>query len=440
MAAEMGSEIKNDHVKAFESLSIISHNCSSGPSLRGTQKLKITECMNELEKIVYLVDAHVPKLRERTAFSYHLQAEQEECKEAADEFRQFKKLIFPPCNQTLEDGFNLIMQQIAELPKEWTIVQLTSQYSPEEHINFNRKRYYSTGLHISVFNCGTDKAVPFVVTVPPPTVNGVKLELMQAHMDGLANYQSELNSRVNQKAFRNYRDRLIYVQKYEEIEMCLKETIQNITCHWLREWRCLLSGKFEEKRIDNFIRDELEEIIKNVLPEQTVSNRAKDLLYYVAKGALHLSDKEIISSMAQIFGEEAPLKVLVRLIKKLNVELFSQFTNFAKHPLILVIDENLDNLHWEMMHVLREESVTRVPSLHFAYILFKMHEKDMENGYKIISNYKNGQYIVNPESNLQKMEIRMMGFYKYWLEDWKGINNRQPTITVGTETAHILCL
>lgn len=45
--------------------------------------------------------------------------------------------------------------------------------------------------------------------------------------------------------------------------------------------------------------------------------------------------------------------------------------------------KNLDNIHWEMLDVLKEESVTRMPSLHFAYFLFKVHQKDMENGYKV---------------------------------------------------------
>lgn len=82
---------------------------------------------------------------------------------------------------------------------------------------------------------------------------------------------------------------------------------------------------------------------------------------------------------------------------------------------------------FESMEILKSHPVTRFPSLHIAYALFKEHESTMENGCKII-RVKNdmGTCIVNPSGNLVKMEKRMRLFIKYWLPNWKSLYNVEP--------------
>ena len=43
----------------------------------------------------------------------------------------------------------------------------------------------------------------------------------------------------------------------------------------------------------------------------------------------------------------------------------------------------LDSIPWEMLDVLEDEPVSRLPSLHFVYFLFKAHEKNIEAGHKV---------------------------------------------------------
>lgn len=77
--------------------------------------------------------------------------------------------------------------------------------------------------------------------------------------------------------------------------------------------------------------------------------------------------------------------------------------------------------------MLDKKLVTRMPSLHFAYGLYKEHEKSIKNGYKLIKTANNGKYIINPGLDLLDMEKRLCLFFKYWTSNWSGIVGKAPT-------------
>lgn len=79
-----------------------------------------------------------------------------------------------------------------------------------------------------------------------------------------------------------------------------------------------------------------------------------------------------------------------------------------------------------MIDVLQDEPVSRSPSLHFVYCLFKEHETEIVDGYKILTDYDKGAYVVNPDQDLQNMEKRMMTFFNYWTPHWTGTSGYRP--------------
>lgn len=79
-----------------------------------------------------------------------------------------------------------------------------------------------------------------------------------------------------------------------------------------------------------------------------------------------------------------------------------------------------------MIDVLQAEPVSRVPSLHFVYSLFKEHENDIVDGHKIVTDYNKGSYVINPGKDLVLMEIRMLAFIDYWLPNWIGTAGYPP--------------
>lgn len=77
--------------------------------------------------------------------------------------------------------------------------------------------------------------------------------------------------------------------------------------------------------------------------------------------------------------------------------------------------------------MLEKQLVSRMPSLHFTYALYKEHEHTIKNGYKVFESSLNGKYIINPGLNLPQMEMRLTKFFNYWKCNWKGIAGATPT-------------
>lgn len=91
----------------------------------------------------------------------------------------------------------------------------------------------------------------------------------------------------------------------------------------------------------------------------------------------------------------------------------------------------LDHVPFETMDVLMQHPVTRFPSFHVAYAMFKEHQDTIVKGCKIVKNTKEfGTFIVNPARNLDKMEKRMKLFFDYWLPHWEGNYGTVPDKTI----------
>lgn len=89
----------------------------------------------------------------------------------------------------------------------------------------------------------------------------------------------------------------------------------------------------------------------------------------------------------------------------------------------------LDHISFESISLLSHQPVTRFPSIHIAYALYKQHKDSIKNGYKIIRKSDDfGRFIVNPSQDLAKMEVRIRTFLNYWLPKWEGLYGVKPDL------------
>lgn len=80
-----------------------------------------------------------------------------------------------------------------------------------------------------------------------------------------------------------------------------------------------------------------------------------------------------------------------------------------------------------MLDILQDHPVSRMPSLHFTYALFKEHENSISDGIKTNIDYNKGRYIINPDLDLKRMETRLQSFFKYWTPNWNGLVGVTPS-------------
>lgn len=77
--------------------------------------------------------------------------------------------------------------------------------------------------------------------------------------------------------------------------------------------------------------------------------------------------------------------------------------------------------------MLLDQPVSRMPSLHIAYALFKEHESTIVDGAKVIADSRKGAYLINPGQDLPVMEKRLDSFISYWCPEWKGLAGVTPS-------------
>ncbi|KAL7732514.1 hypothetical protein ACLKA6_019154 [Drosophila palustris] len=101
-------------------------------------------------------------------------------------------------------------------------------------------------------------------------------------------------------------------------------------------------------------------------------------------------------------------------------------------PLILVVDERLDHMHWEQLAPMQE--CTRIKSLHSLWRLYKSHKEQIQHGYYTV-NIQRGMSLINPDGDLANSGRRLRGFLEYWLPQWQHMFETLPTEQTMTEQA-----
>ncbi|XP_032679875.1 separin isoform X2 [Odontomachus brunneus] len=209
----------------------------------------------------------------------------------------------------------------------------------------------------------------------------------------------------------------------------MKMAIDGLETIWLREWRVLfMADPIEDLEIVNEIHEVIDKLILDSKLSDKISKRCKWFLKKVSTGAGFLTREEIARAIKFLLPEYEKLANNIILSLYGMPYHIEKLKNTKRKTLVLIIDEHIDYLAFEAMEIIKSHPVTRFPSLHIAYALFKEHEDTIVEGCKIIKAKDNmGVCIVNPSGNLQKMEKRMKLFINFWLPQWRSCYNTEPS-------------
>lgn len=192
---------------------------------------------------------------------------------------------------------------------------------------------------------------------------------------------------------------------------------------WLGPWITLLSGKIKGKPGEDFEQKIFDDVEKFAKP-QDFTNDQLVLLSLVAR-RIDLLDAEKIEQAAR--GIAQNYKECTRIAKFLNdLKNKITFKDFEYYPCVLVIDEILDPLPWEMC--MTSQEFTRIHSIYFLFDLCERYKDQIINGYFRI-DVKNGLAMINPndDAKLAHMCERMSSYYNDYLPQWKRIEKEMPS-------------
>ncbi|CAH0552002.1 unnamed protein product [Brassicogethes aeneus] len=367
---------------------------------------------NELESIYNLTESHSLALRINTTVKW----------EKNEKNQSLLDNVMVKCsNSNIDKNINELINKLKVLPKEWTLVQLTSEFEADDNLNFKCDKYNTPGIHISVFTCGKRYSTPFMVSVdhPKDPVNGSKLELLNEIHCFLRQRKELLKEKACKKNIHRFIAQRSAAQ--DKLQSIILDT-QNL---WLREWRCLLVGNLVDENVENNVLAEIEGFLNKNPPDETITEKTMQILLSAVKSAGYLKNNELKRIMQHLFSNADLIKKSAQFIKTLSSKF--DIKNLQKNSVILIVDDALDIIPWELVDTLSNEPVSRLPSLHFVFSLFDEHKDDIKDGFKIITEYKKGLYIVNPDEDLKNMEIRIMNFFTYWCPEWTGIAGYKPS-------------
>ncbi|XP_011692442.1 PREDICTED: separin isoform X3 [Wasmannia auropunctata] len=376
------------------------------------------ETGNEITAIHHLVEAHAVILRQHILHRY----QKTQMRESVWNESQIYGLR--PTHVKFETKFTnnneSLKTKLLDLPKEWYVIQVTAQYESPSILRY--EKHTSTvihAIHITILPTGTsDDIEPLCITVPRPTTQ-VSYDICKEIQKLLNGYTSALKAtHTNLKQYWTMR-----ANQNNKMKTAISE-LENI---WLREWRVLfMADPIENLKIVDEIYQMIDKLISDFKSPIEISKRCRWLLRKVIVGACFLTREEIARAITFLLPghEKLANNIILSIYGKLSC--IRKLENTKRKTLVLIIDEHIDYMGFEAMEVIKNHPVTRFPSLHVAYALFKEHEDTIVEGCKLVKGREDmGICLVNPSGDLEKMEKRMKLFMDFWLPQWKSCYNMQ---------------
>ncbi|XP_029140218.1 separin [Protobothrops mucrosquamatus] len=148
------------------------------------------------------------------------------------------------------------------------------------------------------------------------------------------------------------------------------------------------------------------------------------LLKVILAGS-HLLTPQLVEHLVRGLHPAQPERALSLLQE--TVDKLKLYTGQApRGHLVLVLDKHLQKLPWENIPCLRNQSITRLPSLHFllSYSLMKKYQEEtiLNHGVSSSSTF----YVLNPHKNLPGTEK----MFKEWFQSepgWAGVVGEVPS-------------
>lgn len=310
-----------------------------------------------------------------------------------------------------------------QFPKEWTVVQLCKNFNPVAPSSTgDDKLNYNTGISMTIFKHSALKDSLMIELKKLSENIFEKVYQVDKRIRESLNY-SKMPQETKAQAQESKEK---YWNATKDIELHIQESI-NLLKSLIGPWICALTGNFRSRKsvdTENEIRRKVNEFLKT----RELNEQQDKLIHLLARRTDLLTHQQIFVAITYILRDKAnigyndvDLNDLYDLITWIKQEFI--YVDVTTHPCILIIDDLLDQMPFEMLNT--QQEFTRVCSFDNLKKLYERHCGSMENGY-IQSATDSSYAVVNPDGSLIMMAERMKNFFNYWLPSWKLLINTKP--------------
>lgn len=302
-----------------------------------------------------------------------------------------------------------IAAHCAALPKEWTVLQICKMNT--DYNGFaNFKQYFTekkpikfSALCYARSELLQDRPLCFHLNTNENTLLDVVYNVYYVL------YDTDISS-------------VMFTQKMHDISTGLSTIIEMLKL-WIGPWIVFFSGK-----IRGDIGLEFEKRIYRQVDEFAVKhNFSVFQKVYLSQFArrMDLVSVDSIENVAKFISKNQITREAIKQFLS-KMKLTHNFKEMQYYPSILVLDELLDTIPWEM--ILPDQETSRFNSIYTLFDLFNEYEGQITDGYLRVA-IKTGNILINPSNDpkLDNMVKRMSKFFSYWSPEWKQTINTIPT-------------
>lgn len=334
--------------------------------------------------------------------------------------------------QTTMDTNKYLEREIAsacrfKFPKEWTIIQLGKNFNANALFSrFEDIMTYNDGLSMTIFKHSAIQDMVMVDIKKPIALDNVFEKIFRLNKMITDNSQQCFISASGQQiSDKEVREK--YQKATQEIDVYVQDIVNNLTS-FLGPWLCALTGNFKSRKsieTENEIRKKVMEFLST---RSYFTDYQQKLIHLVARRTDLLSHQQIFVAITYILEDKAfgyddiDLNDLYDHLTWIKQEF--KYDDTSTHPCILIVDELLDQLPFEMINL--QQDFTRICSFANLKRLYEAHHGSFDINGHILVSPTNCNALVNPEGNLPSMEKRMHSFFNYWTPSWNIIYGKDP--------------
>ncbi|GFU28374.1 separin [Nephila pilipes] len=292
---------------------------------------------------------------------------------------------------------------LSSVPKDYTIIQITA-LNDEELKGTSFAKFRASRLIICRYEPNTP---PLIMCLDSSSAEMFNSSLFTGFENVLK--ESTLIMKQNDDSKKWWKTR-------SSLDLRLKTIVEDMEDKWLGCWKGLILSKCtNQDRVKQLVK------ISETLSKIKVPSD-KNLLLVLLDSVMHLSRAQLSSAVCHLWNCNQFDEVYSKIYKSI-LDLSLELPATERHPLILILDKNIQALPWESLPLLKDIPVSRMPSLSLLSSKFTIMANKMLL-YKEIDCSKTF-YILNPSGDLKYSQEYFQPLFEKQVK-WKGIAGRAP--------------
>ncbi|KAJ6635711.1 Separin [Pseudolycoriella hygida] len=252
-----------------------------------------------------------------------------------------------------------LMELCSELPEEWTVVQLCKQVNTEIYGQTRDEALrYPNRIYITLFRYPMSHRFNH---------QPIKLLLDNENLKDLYESIHDLSELIDTA------NTYVQVKEYKDFDTKIVKKMKDL----LGPWIVCFSGKSrpEYKQIDNDTIAIVDKLLAS--SRNRYSDFQKTLICLIALRVYMITEDDIDEAAYQIADSSEQQWDLQSIFRKLQLKVKNRVER--TYPVILVVDEHIDFMYWEMCNPSQE--FTRVDSIFLLLTLYFHHKNNISEGY-----------------------------------------------------------